>query len=380
MAQGRLTINPDVLAWARQQSGLDVEAAAKCIDVTPERLAAFESGAQSLTAGQMRKAGTAYRVSPAVFFLGSVPTDRFVAPGDFRRVDGERVRGEFSPELRKEVDRVRAQQRVLSELSVGDESSALPSIANLSPEDAASALRHWLGPVVPVGSDEKPTLNRYIQAIERRGVFVSHVSGISVAEMRGFCLQHPRFPMIVLNGGDRPTPRVFTLIHELAHLCLGEECICNDPFASRGREAWCNAVAASVLMPEELVRTHPRVHAVGRNHRWSDAELRSVARDFGVSREALLRRLLTLSLVTREYYQSMRKLLLAEYAGYESGGKGGPERPVVLLRNLGVGYVTRVIESLNRGAITESDASGFIFAKVRWAEAMAGLLGLPYDA
>lgn len=389
MARNKLSINARTLSWARERSGYDIEKAAYRLDMKAEQLRRLESGEIKPTPAQTRAAGKLYRVSPAVFFLIETPSERFTPPADFRTIPPGNDDASFSLELRREVDRVRAQQRILEEIDRYEGTIAapvkLPSITGLTTERAGLAVRSWLEPIIPdpLASEEahRVTLEDYIGAIERRGIFVTQVSGISVSEMRGFCLPHAYYPMIVLNGKDYPAPRAFTLLHELIHVILGNECICNDPFAAHGQEAYCNSIAAAALMPRELVIGHPVVAAAGSGHEWTLAELRLIAPDFAVSREAVLRRLVTLNRATKDQYQRLRHELQKEYAGYptrESGG--GPDRDGILLRNLGGRYVMRILQARNTGLITDAEVGDFIFAKVRWAEGMADRLGIPYDA
>ena len=51
---------------------------------------------------------------------------------------------------------------------------------------------------------------------------------ITLEEMRGFTIAERRLPVIVLNAKDSPRGRIFTLMHELTHLMLGQDGVC-DP-------------------------------------------------------------------------------------------------------------------------------------------------------
>jgi DNA-binding transcriptional regulator YiaG len=48
-------INPDMLAWARTQSRMDLDTAAAKVHQTPERVAEWESGARFPTLNQLRE-------------------------------------------------------------------------------------------------------------------------------------------------------------------------------------------------------------------------------------------------------------------------------------------------------------------------------------
>src|SRR5205814_551561 len=110
-------------------------------------------------------------------------------------------------------------------------------------------VRGWLGidKVLRRLTDKNQMLSAWIEAIESKGILVAQMSRVPVEEVRGFCIaQHP-FPMIVLNGGDSQSARLFTLAHELIHVFNHQDSVCNDPYADSSTESYCNAVAAAVL-------------------------------------------------------------------------------------------------------------------------------------
>jgi Zn-dependent peptidase ImmA (M78 family) len=65
-------------------------------------------------------------------------------------------------------------------------------------------------------------------------------------------------------------------------------------------ERFCNAAAAATLMPRDWLLSEPLVVAKGNVKTWTDGELEALALRFAVSREAILRRLLTLGRPSRE--------------------------------------------------------------------------------
>ncbi|RMN74615.1 hypothetical protein ALQ55_200010 [Pseudomonas savastanoi pv. savastanoi] len=102
-----------------------------------------------------------------------------------------------------------------------------------------------------------------IDAAEVAGVLVMR-SGIAlgnthrkleVSEFRGFAISNSLAPVVFINSSDAPTARLFTLMHELAHLWIGSSGV-SDAGTANGREEerFCNAVAGEFLVPEELFR------------------------------------------------------------------------------------------------------------------------------
>ncbi len=383
MARETLDIQSSILIWARERRGYDIETAAAKLGLSTARLVDLESGRDMPTAPKLRDLADEYRVSPAVFFLEEVPEQGFIAPNDFRRLsDGEERT--FSPSLREAIDRVRAQMHYLHELAdmgVIDARSIDFELKVSEPvEKAAKRIRGWLAGdthTVPARRDAKKLLGEWITLIESKGILISQVSGIPINEMRGFCLPNPSFPMIVLNGGDSDAPRLFTLAHELAHLLLGEDSICNDPVSPNSHEVFCNAVAAAVLIPRFELLGLPQVTVATADHPWTLDELAELASRFGVSREAILRRLATLGKASDRHYNAIRLELGKHYANRpkrEQGGSG--PRDAVIIRNLGATYVRSVLEARNRGLLSDSSVADFFFERIRWIDPMADRLGL----
>src|SRR5690606_35061643 len=78
-------------------------------------------------------------------------------------------------------------------------------------------------------------------------------------------------------------------------------------------EAFCNQAAGEALVPTDnlLNQSSVRTH---RGTEWTDAELQTLSRTYHVSREVVLRRLLTVGRTTRAFYQRKRKQYQKEAA------------------------------------------------------------------
>lgn len=127
-----------------------------------------------------------------------------------------------------------------------------------------------------------------------------------------------------------PRGRLFTLVHEYAHLLLHTEGLCDTVTDTRATtpdrrlEARCNAIAAAILMPAAAVLARPEV--IAREHArdsWDYDALAAAAAPFGASAEALLRRLLTLGRVEAAFYRCAMVSCTspASHAATRSSGK-----------------------------------------------------------
>lgn len=73
---------------------------------------------------------------------------------------------------------------------------------------------------------------------------------LDVDEFRGFAIADKYTPAIFINGNDAPSAQLFTLLHEIAHIWIGEGGVSNLAYPFENRiESHCNKIAAEVLMP-----------------------------------------------------------------------------------------------------------------------------------
>lgn len=385
MAKSNIEVLPEALVWARQRSGYGIEDAAEKLKLSQETLIALEDGLESPSPSLVRKLSHLYGLSPVVFFLQDPPSSGFEAPADFRTIASEKL-GQISPALRKEIDRVRAQVAYMNELAAEGVIQSQLHLPLIDPkqavDDVARSIRDWLGISEQTRAFDSRSssslLRAWIAAIESKGILVAQVSGISVQDMRGFCISDASFPMIVLNGADSDSARLFTVVHEIVHIIDGDECLCGGVLGNHGTEARCNEIAASALIPAQRLLSEALIVRYPNHRMWNLDQLSELAAPYGVSREAVLRRLLTLGLTTRSHYQDIRAQLQAQYSSPKSKKEltGGPDRDVMILRNLGRPYVEAVLRARNLGIATDSEVADRLFAKVRWIDVLADRLDM----
>ena len=374
----RIPVEPGVLAWARKSAGLDTRAAAKKIGASEASLTRWESGDLRPTIKQLRKAAAAYHRPLAVLLLPTPPAD-FDAMRDFRRLD-LRAGRDWSPNLHAEYRRALSQREVLLELaelspsSVSSSQQQLALHASEDPEAAGEKTRAFLrlDEERPKWSDAYQSLSACISATEDEGVLVVQTKGIETKEMRGFSVSEWPYPIVALNGSDRPRGRLFTLLHELVHLALtaGGLCDLHEGHAQQRRaedtvEQFCNRVAAATLMPVRAFRADPLIsHASGD---WPLDQLYALSRKYGPSSEAVLLRLVSLGLASWDLYWQRKEELEAEYAAARERERErrkesstGPSFYVVKARDLGHGYVMSVLDAFNAKAISSLDVVDYL--------------------
>jgi Zn-dependent peptidase ImmA (M78 family) len=75
---------------------------------------------------------------------------------------------------------------------------------------------------------------------------------LQVSQFRGFAVTDTYAPAIFINGSDAKAAWIFTLVHELAHLWIGQSGVSDGrPKPDNKVEALCNAAAAQFLVPQQ---------------------------------------------------------------------------------------------------------------------------------
>lgn len=286
-----------VLQWAAERARLDHETLEKHYP----KWTMWLSGDAEPTLNQLESFAHRTHTSIGYFFLPNPPELPLPVP-DFRTLRDDGVR-EPSPELLDTIFLCQERQDWYREYA---RMYGLPTVAfvgnarlNETPEAVANRMRVDLN--LPIEERRQvaswsDALRLMITRSEEAGVLVmtSSVVGsnshrkLEIAEFRGFALADPLAPLVFLNGSDSKAAQMFTLVHELAHIWLGQSGV-TDSVAGQVpenvTERWCNEVAAEFLMPMTHVRQfHNPANPVSE-------EIQRLARMYKVSTLVALRRL-----------------------------------------------------------------------------------------
>jgi Zn-dependent peptidase ImmA (M78 family)/DNA-binding XRE family transcriptional regulator len=390
MASIKALVKPQLLAWTRKRAKVRAEDAAKAANVSVERLEAWESGDEVPTIAQLRALAGKYQFPLAVFYLPEPPTD-FAPLRDFRRLpdaEDEAIGPNLAFHIRSAYERREVALELCEELRTKPEPFPLKVTIHDDPEEVGQALRDLLE--VDDESQRrgaKSAFDFWRRRMEERDILVFVISGphrvVELAQMRGFAIAKAELPVIVVNGRDYSQGgKAFTLLHELAHIALGESAISNgttedlSTTAEEQRiERFCDAVAAAALMPKRLITAALQAFPAGARE-WSDAELKGIAEAIGVSREALLIRFVSLKRATWDFYRERRARFLEEYrrAAEEKAKEEKKDvrikRSVMLMSWNGRGFTRLVLRSYYDQRITLNDVSSYLGAKLKHIPAL----------
>lgn len=373
-------INPNMLTWARERSGVALSAFAVKCGVSEERLRDWEAGKKPLTFNKAQIFAQKAHVPFGYLFLHQPPAEELPIP-DLRTL-GDRG-----------VDRPSAELLDLLKLTLQRQHWYREYLANELVEPCYVVGRsHVRSPVLEIVGDMRQQLavalhpNRgdsddYYRAlvtrIESLGVLVMresylghHTRMFKVEEFRGFAIADEYAPVIFVNHADAPGPRLFTLIHELCHIWLGVTGVSDgNENTQRDSEKLCNAVAAEFLVPE--VEFRPRWQEL---EDWQ-ANLPPLEAHFRVSKWVIARRAMTLGYITAEQY---RQFIIEQLALWKSRNKGEGSPTYYGLKNAQISknFSKAVLSQALNGHLLLREASQLLGVKPARIRKFADEVGL----
>lgn len=358
----RFAVSPEILTWAAERSGTDRE---ELLDRFP-KLPEWETGDGSPTVNQLTAYARLTR-TPLGFLFLEQPPDETVPVPDFRTVGGVEVRRP-SPDLLDTIHQCQQRQAWYRSWAINNGVPLVPQVGSATTDasiDQVSAdVTETLGyQVAERGSTWSEALRILRENAEAAGflVMINGVVGnntrrkLDPSEFRGFALVDEIAPTVFVNGADSKAAQIFTLLHELAHLWLGQSSLDGltlDRQTVGEVEHWCNRVAAEVAAPLEIVVDgfNPNLDLT--------AELDRLARLFKVSTLVVLRRIYEAGLFDwnefRIEYAVERDRVLALIQ--EQGGTGGGDFYNTQPLRVSAAFARALIADTLEGGTTYSEA------------------------
>ncbi len=364
MAVLRVPVAPELLTWAVERSGRDFDEIAGTAQL--KDLPLWQDREKSPTYKQLEKFARATYVPLGYFFLSEPPAETVPIP-DYRTVGNAGVRRP-SPNLLDTISICEQRQAWYRDYLRFNEAETLPFVGSAQVGDpvqeVVTAIRQGLQftrAERASDSNWSEALRRLIDTAEELGILVM-VSGIvgnntsralDREEFRGFALTDGRAPLIFINGRDTKAAQIFTLVHEVAHIWLGQSALTDaslDLRSTNSTELWCNQVAAEVLVPLADLR---RVY----NGNADINELNRLARVYKVSTLVLLRRIFDGGFLEWDDYRAryeselVRVMALLD-RGPSSGGDFYNTQPLRVSRRLAQAVVADTLagRTLHRDA------------------------------
>jgi len=359
-------VKPELFDFARERSGI----AAQDWDRRFPRFDAWRDGTVQPTLKQLEDFARKTHTPIGLFFLSRPPAEQLPIV-DFRTVANRMIRPDAN--LLDVIYAAQARQEWYRDHLLLNNEAAVAWIGRFTTADSTADAAAHLSEQLSWGAGERVLCRTWVAALtsireaaENAGVLVmiaGHAGSYTGRKLdpgvfRGFALSDDYAPVVFVNGADAKSAQIFTVVHELAHLLIGETGLSDiEPGADNATERWCNQVAAEFLLPsEEFVAT---VHG--------DAEILSqldeLAEHFKVSTQTVLGRFRELGYIDWDTYWVMRAAEKERIAGLvqpaTSGGNYMNTRPVQVSKR----FAAELLASVYEGTTSFTEALRLIGAK-----------------
>lgn len=302
-----------------------------CLDKLPnpilENLNAWKAGTKTPTFHQIETTSKATGIPLGYFFLKTPPTEELPLV-EHRTVDSV----ELKQPSRNLIDTMHSMEMIqdwTKDYLLSEGESPLNFVGSFKKQrdilPFASSVRTLLDISADWFTKVKNTQDafRFLRdRISNVGVIVM-LNGIvgnnthrplEIDEFRAFAMLDEYAPLIFINSNDSAGGKVFSLLHEFVHLCIGESSLFNDRYSNHTKvkrtETICNAVAAEILVPQSLFIQKWKDAAASLD---SDQAIQTLAKFFKCSITVIARKAFDNKFIDYATYDSVAKLSVEHY-------------------------------------------------------------------
>lgn len=371
-----ITINPAIIYWAIERSGIEMDAIVKCFP----KLHKWGSEGVYPTRKQLEKFANKTRTPFGYLFLNKPPEETLPIP-NYRTHSGSRI-DRPSPELIDTVFNMQMRQEWMKNFLIDEGEKKLNFVGSYNLNSRVDEVVKSIRRVLKLDEDwatkhsswKEASLGLY-SAIENAGVLImkNGVVGnnthrkLNPQEFRGFVLIDDYAPLIFINGADFESAQIFTMAHELAHVFIGQGAIFNleylQPFENQIEE-FCNKIAAEFLVPKM------KFEILWKKYSESANTFKYLGTKFKVSQIVIARRALDFGLIDKNrFFTFYNEYLneLEEIKGKKKEQSGGNFYNTQNTR-IGKRFASSVIIATKEGKIT-----------YKYAYRLTGLRGKTFD-
>lgn len=324
-------ITPSVLEWAIKRAGVSAESIHK-------KAEQWVSGKARPTFKQAVDIAKTLQIPFGYLWLKEPPKEQEIIP-DLRTI-GNGGLAQIPLELKTVVNDVKQKQEWFKEYAKTNGILKCEAIGRFKGSDDTQEIaddvtaRLEIQDLVGSGCDKDRMLKNLIEKIEKLGILVMRNSilrgntkkKLNLDTFRGFAIFDEFAPLIFINTNDSKAGQIFTLMHEVAHLWIGQSGISDSDIRENNKiELACNEIAAKILMPKTKIQKAFREFD---DDRW----LECIADRFSVSTLAVLNRLRSLNLLALRRYQELYNAELERLSRIPKTRPSGAPPPEVMVR------------------------------------------------
>ena len=350
--------NPDIITWAIERNNYGAED----FYATNPKVQEWVAGEAAPTLRQLEELTRKLHIPFGYVFLDNPPIEQIGFP--FFRA-GKRPADRVALEVYNTIQQLQDRQNWLKEYLAEIEFPELDFVGKYTTNDNYFEVvadirrvlkidKEWLMQI----DNAEDAFKSLIRKVEDAGIIVT-INGvvgnnthrpISLDECRGFVLVDKQAPFLFINNNDTKGGRLFTLIHELAHIWIGKSAGFNNdkllPFDDP-TELFCDKVAAEFLVPETLFRKYFQ----------TENDYKRLAGMFRVSPVVIARRALDLGFATRkEFFTFYNAYMQAYFESTAKGGKSGGNFYATAKYRVSLRFAAFVDNAIRNNALLFRDA------------------------
>ena len=352
-----ITINPTLITWAIARAGFDVD---KFLDNNPT-IQKWIDEIKKPTVKQLEHFAHKVHIPFGYLFLPEPPKETIPFP--FFRT-GNQQTDKVSLNVFDTIQILQRRQDWITEYLQDNEQEPLSFVGrfdeNATANEVVADIRNTLE-LQPNWACNfatwEETLAFITNKIEAIGVFINFNGivennthrPIPVDECRGFVLVNRYAPFMFVNAADAKAAQLFTIIHELAHIWLGESAgfdnqnlmPADDPI-----EKLCDGIAAEFLVPASSLIDI-----------WQDKPSIDYARRyFKVSPIVIGRRAMDLGLITNGEFFTFYNGYMDSFKQKKGNQSGGGDFYATARKRVSVSFASYVNQAVNQNKLLYRDA------------------------
>lgn len=194
---------------------------------------------------------------------------------------------------------------------------------------------------------------------------------LEIDEFRAFVIVNKYAPTIFINSNDSTNGMLFSLLHEFAHILLGQSNIFNvndtDYYKNTHMdvEKYCNEIAGEIIVPKSNFSSEwEKTYGIPETY----SKIENLAYVFKTSKTVIARKALSLSLIDNQLYNEIAAENREEYLTYKKELRkktGGPDYWNVQFDKMDPNFYASVYNSFQSGNIEYTEAKNILDFKNR---------------
>ena len=357
----RITINPEVLQWAINRSGVQQ----LLYDKFP-KLDEWLSLESQPTFRQIEKFSKAASVPFGYLVLDTPPDDSLPIP-HYRTIKNKDI-SKTSPNLFETVISIMGRQEWLRDFLIERGGEPLNYVGSANKNQSAQEIARDIRSTLHLQNDWASKERTWLDALKLLHAKMENI-GIQIVvngvvgnnthrvldpnEFRGFVLVDEYAPFVFVNGADYKAAQMFTLAHELAHVWLGSSAafdLRQMQAAENEIERLCDLIAAEFLVPaEDLDDQWEKIKS-------QEDPFQAIARIYKVSSIVGARRALDLGFITKLQFFEFYDLWKADQVRLKKKRKSGGDFFLNQPYRAGRKFTEAVVIASREGSLLYRDA------------------------